>query len=152
MVDISRPEPPNLLNSKGLPTATTSDRTCASSCVANPGSTGMRCPSIFFNSGLFSKVSTWLTPPDMKRKMQFLAFGGWWGGFPGGRVEAWEFSDSSAARARLPSPLKLCSSICRREVSLPVSRSINIDELVGVEQDAANSRQAFAFCEVIIST
>ena len=36
----------------------------------------MRWPSILLRAGLFSNVSTWLTPPDMNRKMQFLAFGG----------------------------------------------------------------------------
>jgi hypothetical protein len=47
-------------------------------------------PAYFLRTGLWSKVSKWLAPPHMKRKITFLARGALWGII--GLVEATELA------------------------------------------------------------
>src|SRR6266704_6849806 len=65
----------------------------------------MVLPAYLFNSGLGSKVSTWLAPPCMKIQMTLLALGAKCG-FPSGGVQT---AGSSAAR-RIPCRCKMAPS------------------------------------------
>ena len=61
---------------------------------ASPNSAGRGCPLSLVSSGLGSKVSRWLGPPAMKRKMHDLALA--WSGNCGG-FGASGFNDAVAA-------------------------------------------------------
>src|SRR5947208_1769754 len=86
------------------------------------GSAGTVLSAYFVRAGLYSNVSTWLTPPDMNRKMQRLAAGakcGFFGasGFMASPVAAADrdSSTSSDASASAPIPLNDRRKTSRRE-------------------------------------
>src|SRR5579872_6813778 len=110
--------------------------------------------AFFVRAGLCSNVSTWLTPPDMNKKMQRLAAGGKCGFFgesglasaPGGAAGR-ASSASIDANASAPMPFSERRSTSRRGIkgrfSLSIA-SIDIHKLVQVEQHAAQSGQSVA--------
>src|SRR5947209_4334671 len=83
---------------------------------------GSGFPARLSSSGLGSKVSTWLGPPSMKRKMTLLALGGWCGRREGvgsresgvGEEARSGLFDSSDESAMAPKPVPALRSISRR--------------------------------------
>src|SRR6476620_9951587 len=76
-LDIQRPDCPCCLNSQyGGITRFGAEENVAISPVVRTA-VGICLPAYFTSAGLYSNVSIWLTPPSIKRKMQFLAFAGW---------------------------------------------------------------------------
>src|SRR5438552_5787676 len=71
----SRPEAPNFRNVRGL--AIKRAESFWMKANRNPFKTesGRGCPANSFNFGFGSNRSTWLLPPDRKKKMQFRARG-----------------------------------------------------------------------------
>src|SRR2546427_2740587 len=83
------------------------------------GVSSIDLPAYLFNSGLMSKLSTWLTPPQRKIQMTDLALGGKCGLPSGGcQPEALVFARASPSRNRIAdnaSPVKPIPVSARNE-------------------------------------
>src|SRR5687768_5371964 len=119
--ETSIPDPPCFLNLNGDPR-----RLPVLVRMSFGISNGSGLPESRVRSGLCSKRSTWLGPPDMKRKMTRLARGAYIGARGVRGLEIWDLrfeivaaaSDSllnTDASPSMPNPLAKCLSICRRE-------------------------------------
>src|SRR5262245_12255224 len=122
-LDIVRPDSPNGENGNISGMGTTFLVRLAAISPLRLGRAGIVLPAYFVRDGLCSNVSTWLTPPDMKRKMQRLAVGRKCGFFGvSGLAESFDAdtaarasSARSEASARVPMPLNEQRSSSRRE-------------------------------------
>src|SRR5829696_5813026 len=111
-----------------------------------PKDSGMGWPASLMRSGLGSKRSTWLGPPDMKGKMTRLAFGAKWVGLgvKGFSDASSPCSPSSDVSATMPKPPPARFRKVRRDVvkepygpGQVFTALIDIHEIVQVEQRAA---------------
>src|SRR5213595_2105610 len=92
---------------------------------------GQGWESSFDSAGLGSKVSTWETPPPMKRTMTDLAVGLKWGEERESAARLF-CSDINDARASDPIPIPARESIWRRVII-----SVHVHKFVQVQQRMA---------------
>src|SRR4051794_20505716 len=122
-LDIHRPELPCCLKSQygGITRFGAAEKVASSPVVRS--AFGICFPAYFRRAGLYSKVSIWLTPPSMKRKMQLFALLGWCGGFgamgdTGPPVEAFASVARRSARASPPRPRYELNRRSRRVINV----------------------------------